>query len=117
MQNYLLQLNTYATSFVVGGHLWTGGMTWLPGFSTWENFKYNPSGLMLVTYNVYAVAPGAVVYDFLPTPEALALATVGLTLYVLYKVGAFVRLAAAAYGLRSELQPALATMLAALGVA
>jgi hypothetical protein len=71
---------------------------------------------MLVTYNIYSLAPGAIVYDFIPTAEALGLALSGVTIYALYQAGVLARLGAAASSLRGQLQPALSGLLGLLGI-
>jgi hypothetical protein len=52
---------------------------------------------------------------FIPTPEALGLVAVGLTIYELYRIGIFARLGAAASNARGSLQPAYSFALALFG--
>ncbi len=77
--NYLVYLNAYAGP---PAHLWGPGVTFAPGYVQWPNYRFSPPGTMLVTINNYALAPGAIIYEFLPTQQALQYATLFVAAYV-----------------------------------
>ena len=110
LQNYILQLNTYAGAL----HFWAGGWTYRPGLEVWDTFANPPPGFMLVTWNAYPLAPGAFIYDFLPTPEAMGLASAGVVVVALWRMGVFARIAAALSGIRTWTQPAINTLVTLL---
>ncbi len=64
------------------GMAWGPGTTWKAGIEVWRAFPRPLPGTVLVTYTEYTMFPGAIVYDFMPTPEAVLLTATVLALYL-----------------------------------
>jgi len=66
------QLLTYTSLLnIVTPPTWLYGAAYAPGVKSWPTFRLGlPSGWTLVTFNNYAIAPGVILYDFVPTTEA-----------------------------------------------
>jgi hypothetical protein len=75
---------------VVTSVRWGLGNAFAPGFQTWADFptwNYGTPGFTLVTFNDYAIAPGAILWDTLPSATAQfleAVASVSLTAALVY---------------------------------
>jgi hypothetical protein len=50
--------------------VWALGSAYKNGINIWPLEWWNPPGEELVTFADYSVAPGALLYDFVPIPEA-----------------------------------------------
>ena len=50
--------------------VWGMGSSFMQGFHPWRDFQYSPRNYTLVTYADYTVAPGAMLWDFVPEPQA-----------------------------------------------
>jgi hypothetical protein len=44
---------------------WTFGTTWAPGLTVWPAVPFLPPTDKLITFNLYSIAPGAIIYDVL----------------------------------------------------
>jgi hypothetical protein len=97
------QLLTYSTLLnIVTPASWLYGRAYKPGVTAWSGFRRGiPSGWTLVTFNDYAIAPGVILYDFVPSPEALLIEglTVSAAAALLSQRAAIIAAARYAYGL------------------
>jgi RHS repeat-associated protein len=65
-----------ALNFSVPNITWSLGTTWIPGLTVWPTFTSPllPPGSELVTWDNYAIAPGAIFYDVVSVDDAAELA-------------------------------------------
>ncbi|GEM_PF-2730589 len=52
-------------------HPWDRGTTAFSGLKSWPDFPYAPPKTKLVTFNMYFVEPGVILYDFVPEEEKI----------------------------------------------
>jgi RHS repeat-associated protein len=62
--------------------VWGPGTSWNPGIVVWHQFPSPFPGLVLTTFSDYLAYPGAIVYDFVPTPQAVLLTAAALAVYL-----------------------------------
>ena len=99
LMDAVIQLSGYLILNSLTQDIWERGRLGEPGMQIWEDFTYNPPGTYLVTLDVSASVPGIIIYEFLPTNEALeyvaagAAVGVGAAIAERYGVSAAIKIA------------------------
>lgn len=81
------QLGAYFALNHLTQDIWERGTTGQPKAEVWMDFRLAPPGTCLVTLDVSAIVPGMIIYEFLPTKQALEFTTVGIAAAVAERYG------------------------------